>query len=308
MSNDSWIIVADNGPAGALAAKARGLDGRVVAMVAGPRERAEAAAAAGVDEVVWYTASDAVPAEAHGAAIAEAAAEARPPLILAADAPASRVLLGAVAARLGATVVSSVTTVRLDADGVVVERSVAEGRAIEELHSSGPVTGLILEGGDEAERPPSPVKVSVAGELDPGDRLQVVATHEDTSGGVELASADRVVGVGLGIGAKENIALVEALAKALKAELACSLPLCDDYRWFEHSRVVGSSTQRISPRLYVAIGVSGQPQHMMGVRGVRTVVAINHDAEAPIFRASAYGIVGDLHAVVPVLTAALSRS
>ena len=96
------------------------------------------------------------------------------------------------------------------------------------------------------------------------------------------------------------------MAEALGAEIACSLSLCDDYRWFEHGRVVGTSTQRIAPRLYVSVGISGQPQHMTGVRGAKTIVAINNDPEAPIFRACAYGIVGDLNKVVPALTEALS--
>ncbi|NLI91441.1 MAG: electron transfer flavoprotein subunit alpha/FixB family protein [Peptococcaceae bacterium] len=261
MSNDSWIIIADDVPAGSLSAMARSLDGRVTAVVAGSRERAEAVAVSGVDALVWYAADDVTPAEAWAAVVAEAAAQAKPRVVLAANAPAARVLVGAIAARLGAAITSSVT-----------------------------------------------VEMTAAANVEPGDSLKVVATHVDTGGGANLASADRVVGVGLGIGAKDNLALVKELAVAFRAELACSLPLCDDYRWFEHSRVVGPSTQRTSPRFYLAVGISGQPQHMMGVRGAKTIIAINNDPEAPIFGKCTYGIVGDLNAVVPVLTAALSDS
>ena len=76
-------------------------------------------------------------------------------------------------------------------------------------------------------------------------------------------------------------------------ELACTKPLCDNYRWLKKSHLVGSSAHRISPRFYLAVGISGQPQHMMGVRGAKTIIAINSDPEAPIFGKCTYGIVGD---------------
>lgn len=307
MSNDSWIIIADDVPAGSLSAMARGLDGRVTAIVAGPRERAEAVAVFGVDAVVWYATDAVTPAEAWAAAVAEAAAKAQPRLVLAANAPAARVLVGAVAARLGAAITSSVMAVTLEEDRVLVKRLVAEERAVEVLDAESFVAGLIIEGGDEAEPSAVAAEITAATQAEPEDRMKVLATHVDM-GGAELAGADRVVGVGLGIGSKDKIALIEELAAALGAALACSLPLCDSYRWFEHSRVVGSSTQRISPRLYLAIGISGSPQHMMGVRGAKTIIAINNDPEAPIFGKCTYGIVGDLNAVVPVLTTALSDS
>ncbi|HWQ76627.1 MAG TPA: electron transfer flavoprotein subunit alpha/FixB family protein [Syntrophomonas sp.] len=308
MSNDSWIIIADDVPIGSLPAMARSLDGQVTAVVVGSRERAETVAVAGVDALVWYTTDDETPVEAWATVIAEAAAEAKPRVVLAANAPGARVIVGAVAARLGAAITSSVMAVTLEEERVAVKRSVAEGRAVEVLDTDGCVAGLIIEGGDEAELSSVAVAITAAANVEPGDSLKVAATHVDTGGGAELASADRVVGVGLGLGARDNLALVEKLAIALRAELACTLPLCDDYRWFEHSRVVGSSTQRISPRFYLAVGISGQPQHMMGVRGVKTIVAINNDPEAPIFGKCTYGIVGDLNAVVPALTAALSKS
>ena len=304
MGNDSWIIIADDIPSGSLSAIAGSLGGRVTAVVAGSRERAEAVSVSGADALVWYASDDATPAEAWAAVIAEAAAEAKPRVVLAANAPAARVITGAIAARLGAAITSSVMAVSLEEDRVVVKRSVAEGRAVEGLDTDGFFAGLIIEGWDEAE-PSSAAAEITAANVEPADNLKIVSTYVDTGSGVDLTSADRVVGVGIGIGAKEKIALVEELAASLHGELACSLPLCDNYRWFEHSRVVGSSTQRISPRLYLAVGISGQYQHMMGVGGARTIVAINNDPEAPIFGKCTYGIVGDLNAVVPVLTAAL---
>ncbi len=117
---------------------------------------------------------------------------------------------------------------------------------------------------------------------------------------VDLTAADIIVAVGRGIKEKENISLVEELAKALGAELAASRPICDN-GWLPMERQVGSSGQTVSPKVYFAIGISGAIQHLVGMKGSKTIVAINKDANAPIFEVADYGIVGDLFEIVPAL-------
>jgi electron transfer flavoprotein alpha subunit len=117
---------------------------------------------------------------------------------------------------------------------------------------------------------------------------------------VDLASAERIVCAGRGIGGAENLPLVERLAEALGAELAASRPVCDS-GWLPADRQVGSSGQTVAPKLYIAVGVSGAIQHLVGMKGSKTIVAINKDATAPIFEIADYGIVGDLFEVVPAL-------
>ncbi|MBQ3302314.1 MAG: electron transfer flavoprotein subunit alpha/FixB family protein, partial [Eggerthellaceae bacterium] len=146
------------------------------------------------------------------------------------------------------------------------------------------------------------------GSAEASDSLEVISTDAASADASGLLTAERVVGVGLGIGGKENLSLIDDLADALGAAVACTLPLCDNYRWFEHSSVVGTSTQKISPRLYVACGSSGAPQHLAGVRGAKVIVAINNDPEAPIFRECSYGIVGDVVKVLPVITEAIKEA
>jgi electron transfer flavoprotein alpha subunit len=124
---------------------------------------------------------------------------------------------------------------------------------------------------------------------------------------VDLTSADIIVSVGRGIKEKDNIPIVEELAKALGAELAASRPICDS-GWLPMERQVGSSGQTVSPKMYLAVGISGAIQHLVGMKGAKTIVAINKDANAPIFEVADYGIVGDLFEVVPALVEEVNKA
>lgn len=121
---------------------------------------------------------------------------------------------------------------------------------------------------------------------------------------VDLTGAPVIVSIGRGIGEQENLSIVEELASALGAELAASRPICDN-GWLPMERQVGSSGQTVSPKLYLAVGISGAIQHLVGMKGSKTVIAINKDENAPIFEVADYGVVGDLFEVVPALTKAV---
>jgi electron transfer flavoprotein alpha subunit len=124
---------------------------------------------------------------------------------------------------------------------------------------------------------------------------------------VDLGQAERIVAVGRGIKSQENIPLAEKLAKAMDAEVAASRPICDN-GWLPMERQIGSSGQTVAPKLYMALGISGAIQHLVGMKGSRTIVAINKDAEAPIFEVADYGIVGDLFEIAPAIIAELEKS
>ena len=127
---------------------------------------------------------------------------------------------------------------------------------------------------------------------------------QEEAGGVDLSSAELIVSVGRGIGKEENIPLAQSLAVALGAELASSRPVVDA-GWLPSAHQVGSSGQSVSPKMYLALGMSGAIQHVVGMKGSKNIVAINKDPEAPIFEISDYGVVGDIIEIIPKLTDAL---
>jgi electron transfer flavoprotein alpha subunit len=125
--------------------------------------------------------------------------------------------------------------------------------------------------------------------------------------GVDISAVTKLVAVGRGFRKQEDLKLAEALAAAFKAELACSRPVAEDEHWLPIDHYVGISGHTVKPELYLAIGISGQVQHVVGARESKVIVAVNSDEHAPIFEAADYGIVGDLYEVLPLLTAAVKN-
>ena len=145
-------------------------------------------------------------------------------------------------------------------------------------------------------------------ELSPAQiRTQPSEPFRESAQTVDLGAAPVIVSVGRGIREQENMALVEALAQALGAELAGSRPVCDA-GWLPIERQVGSSGQTVAPKLYLAVGISGAIQHLVGMKGAKAIVAINKDENAPIFEVADYGVVGDLFEIVPELTKAIQAA
>ena len=142
------------------------------------------------------------------------------------------------------------------------------------------------------------------------DAAQLKTTSEEPfqeeSGGVDLSAADKIVSIGRGIGKEENMPLINDLAAVLKAEIGASRPIVDS-GWLPNSNQVGSSGQSVTPNLYLALGISGAIQHVVGMKGSKNIVAINRDPDAPIFEVADYGIVGDIIEIVPKLTEALKN-
>jgi electron transfer flavoprotein alpha subunit len=158
-----------------------------------------------------------------------------------------------------------------------------------------------------AEGGPKPInKVSV--ELRAEQiRTKPLELFKEAKSAVDLTQAPLIVAVGRGIKAPENIAQAEAVAKAMGAEIAASRPICDE-GWLPMERQIGSSGQTVAPKLYLALGISGAIQHVVGMKGAKTIVAINKDQNAPIFEIADYGVVGDIFEIMPALTEELQKA
>jgi electron transfer flavoprotein alpha subunit len=138
-------------------------------------------------------------------------------------------------------------------------------------------------------------------------RTKPLELFKEAKSAVDLTQAPLIVAVGRGIKAPENIAQAEAVAKAMGAEIAASRPICDE-GWLPMERQIGSSGQTVAPKLYLALGISGAIQHVVGMKGARTIVAINKDQNAPIFEIADYGVVGDIFEIMPALTEELQKA
>jgi electron transfer flavoprotein alpha subunit len=141
----------------------------------------------------------------------------------------------------------------------------------------------------------------------PASKLKIEAVTPKEKGSVNIEKADILISVGRGIGKKEGIELARSLANVVHGEVSGSRPICLDYHWLEEERQVGLSGKRVKPKLYLALGISGQIQHIAGMRGSKMVIAINKDKNAPIFSECDYGLVGDLYQIVPALIELLKK-
>ncbi len=217
------------------------------------------------------------------------------------------------AARLDRALITDVTGVGRHDDTPTFTRPMFQGKLVAEVVAEGPAPHLIsfqigAFRADAAVRGSgAPVTAQPAALDGAALRQQAEAPFQETKAAVDLSQAERIVAVGRGIKAQEHLALAEQLAAAFGAELAASRPICDN-GWLPMERQIGSSGQTVAPKLYVAVGISGAIQHLVGMKGARTIVAINKDAEAPIFEIADYGIEGDLFEVAPALIAELGKA
>jgi electron transfer flavoprotein alpha subunit len=214
------------------------------------------------------------------------------------------------AAATGRPLISDCTRVKFEGDQPVFVRQVYQGKIDAEFTFAGEGPKFVsFQSGafkGDALKPQSgnvrEVPVDLSGvEI----RTKVLEIFEGVKQEVDLSKAERIVSVGRGIKSAENLAMIRELASALKAEISASRPVCDD-GWLPMDRQIGSSGQTVAPKLYLAVGISGAIQHIVGMKNSGTIAAINKDPHAPIFDIADYGIVGDLFEVVPELVKAIN--
>jgi electron transfer flavoprotein alpha subunit len=216
------------------------------------------------------------------------------------------------AVRFGQTLIPDVNAMHLDSGRPVFVRQLLQGKLNADYgHSgAGPCFASLQAGAFRADT--LSAGTCIVEEFSPAIdasqiRSQPCERFRQSAHTVDLSAASIIVSVGRGIKEQANLPIVQELAQTLGAELAASRPICDS-GWLPMERQVGSSGQTVSPKVYIAVGISGAIQHLVGMKGSKAVVAINKDESAPIFEVADYGIVGDLFEVVPALTAAVRKA
>ncbi|WP_300601319.1 electron transfer flavoprotein subunit alpha/FixB family protein [Niabella sp.] len=245
-------------------------------------------------------------AQVYTKAIAQVAEKTGANVILFSNNTDGKALAPRLSARLKAGLVSGAVALPETANGFVVRKSVFSGKAFADIKIATPVKIITLNPNSftieatEGTATVTPAEVTVD-----APKVKTVSVNRQ-SAEVPLAEAERVVSGGRGMKGPENWGILEDLAKALNAALACSRPVADAH-WRPHNEHVGQTGGAIAPNLYLAVGISGAIQHLAGVNRSKVIVVINKDPEAPFFKAADYGIVGDLFEVVPKLTAAINQ-
>ncbi|HEV8397710.1 MAG TPA: electron transfer flavoprotein subunit alpha/FixB family protein [Vicinamibacterales bacterium] len=285
----------------------------IAVLVAGGGDAARQLAEAGVGEVLAL--EDAALAsytpDAQVAAVAGAVSQTTPSVVIMAHTYQARDYAPRLAARLRVPLVADVIGVKGSGSGATFLRPMFQGKLVAEVapQGTGPAIVTCQIGAFRADAvakgaPATVRRLSVT--LDAASRQTVEPPFQEARQAVDLGQAERIVAVGRGIKAQDQIPVAEKLAAAMGAEIAASRPICDN-GWLPMDRQVGSSGQTVAPKLYVALGISGAIQHLVGMKGARTIVAINKDPDAPIFEVADYGIVGDLFDIVPAMTAEIEK-
>jgi electron transfer flavoprotein alpha subunit len=280
--------------------------------VGGPAAELAAAATKGVltvenDAVATYT------PDAFVQAVQQVAGQLAPQYVVFAHTYQTRDFAPALAATLDRALITDVIAVRQVNGVIAFARPMFQGKLTADVAPEGPAPHLVsfqigAFRADAVERGASAAPVTAATvTVDAATiRQKPEAPFQEAKQAVDLSQAERIVAVGRGIKSQENLSIAENLAKAMSAELAASRPICDN-GWLPMERQIGSSGQTVAPKLYVALGISGAIQHLVGMKGARTIVAINKDAEAPIFEVADYGIQGDLFEIGPAIVAEIEK-
>ena len=254
---------------------------------------------------------DVYTADGFTAAIARIVQSEDPLLVIAAHTYQARDVMPRVAARLDRALITDVVGVT-PGSPAVFKRPMFQAKLVADVVPLGPPPHFVTvqigafraDAVQRAEKPVEVVTIELTDAIEV--RQQPEPPFREARQAVDLSQAPRIVSVGRGIKGEEHIQLAKDLAASLGAELAASRPIIDA-GWLPSDRQVGSSGQTVAPKLYLALGISGAIQHVVGMKGARTIVAINKDPDAPIFEIADYGIVGDLFEIVPAMIAELKK-
>lgn len=289
------------------AARSVAADAHEVVAVLGGASRGGLSASLGAADRVLHVADAALDdhsPDAYEAALCAALRDRAPRLVVVPNTTFGMDLAAGLAAHLGLPLAAYCVALRRDGDAVVATSQIYGGKILVDVaFDGGGVVSLIPGSVDAAEgrREGSPPVETVTGVAPAAPRVRVTGFRSAEAADVDITREPVLVSVGRGIGGPENIPLAEELAQALGGAVSASRPVTDA-GWLPKTRQVGKSGLTVKPKLYLALGISGAPEHLQGMKDAELIVAVNSDASAPIFGVADYGIVGDVLEVVPELT------
>lgn len=304
--NTIWVIADVAEHAYELITKAVSIGGTVTAYVNGGQAEADECFAYGANTVKLIPIPENTTWEKYAVTLAAESEQAKPELILVSATRRGKTMAAYMGGLIDAPVVTESKKLELSGNTISMSRTIFGGLAEKELEVSGQTVIVSVAPGSFDK-----VKAEIAGSgeeatlsVEAGKSV-VVERKAKEAASVNLTDSDVVIGVGRGFGKQENLKYAEELASILSGEIACSRPVTEDLHWYPEERYIGISGQVIKPNLYLCAGVSGQIQHVYGIRDAKTIVAIDKNENAPIFRMADYYIVGDLNEVLPELASAL---
>lgn len=279
---------------------------KVSTFIIGSQEDVAKAFSLGADAVYYLGENDSARiVESYADTMAKVISEGdKPSMVLLPGTRRCKALASLLGVKLEAGVVTEASEITAEADNVQVKHMVFGGLAIGDEKISSPVSVVVFGGGvfQAAEADASKIGEAVTVDfVEPKVIIKCIERQPKQGSSVDLNKAKRIVAIGRGISKQEDMKLAEDLCAAIEAEMGCSRPIAEGEKWMEHERYIGISGVMPKPELYLALGISGQVQHMVGANGSQTIVAVNKDKNAPIFDYADYGIVGDLYTIVPAL-------
>ena len=307
MSMQTIFVMSDEAAAlSELCAGAGAVAARVTAILFGSEAEAAGAAGCGADRLLYCQPSDGAVPEDYAAAVAQEVKKEASALVIVNNTIRGRCLAGKLGVLLDTAVLTGVNALERSGEELVCCRMVYGGMAQRSEVFTKPY-GVLTVGGGVFEAAAEPAQAAVAPfEGLPQGGLKRIACTPKKEGGVDLVAAKRIVDVGRGLAQEADLELCRKLAAALGAEVGCSRPVAENNKWLPKSHYMGLTGVQVKPELIVALGVSGQIQHIGGINKSRVIVAVNKDKSAPIFKNADFGVVGDLYKVVPALIEKLS--
>ena len=300
-----YVYSDEPGVAGELIGFAKSVN-REASVFAFTQEEAEKLAGFGADRILLVS-GDSPLAESYAKSLAAYLAAEQAELYLMGMSPRDREFAAKVAGYLGCGMVSDALSLACEEDVFKTEKMLYGGAAVV-AETLCDLTVVTLSSGKFEPLEAAQASEIVPLELKADTRVRLVSTAPVIKVGADLGAAERVVGVGLGLSKQEDLKIAEDLAAALGAEIGCTRSLAEERKWLPVEQYIGISGAIIKPQLYLSMGISGQIQHVIGVRDARVIVGIDSNEKAPIFKAADYGIVGDMYEVVPLLTEAIKNA